>query len=258
MAASERLTLGKGEFWFGRFPNNTYIANPPLRLLGSIPAATLSREVTKLDHFNPMDGVGIKDDSVVTATNYTGSLTLEDFALENMALWAAGDVTTVTDTSATGVSETFEDVVPGHLYQLGVSNARPFGARRVTTVTVESGATTYVAGTDYRLDAAAGTIQVLVGGDIAAESDITVEYGITAGSRKLITPGTFPQVEGALRFISKNPKGPRRNFLFPRVALTSDGEFSFIGDDWGNMPISLEILQAGDLPPYLIDGATGE
>ena len=80
-----------------------------------------------------------------------------------------------------------------------------------------------------------------------------MNYDIAASSRNQVVTGTS-QIEGALRFISYNPKGPRVDYFFPWVKLSPNGDFNLITEEWLTIPLNVEALQKGDLAVLYADG----
>lgn len=105
----------------------------------------------------------------------TGSLTLHEWNAANLA-WALSGTATAQSTSGASVTdEAITMPVPGEWTQLGGATPR----RNVSSVVVTSSpaGTTYVAGTDYEVDAVTGLITSVAGGALAAGTVATlVDY----------------------------------------------------------------------------------
>ena len=252
---ARNLTLGKGELHFAKFTDNLTRIPGGLRFLGNCPEFNMTVETESLDHYSSTGGIRVKDDSVTLEINTTGTISCDDADPKNVALFFLGSEATVTEAGTTGLTDTFEGVEQGLGYQLGESATRPSGARKVTSVVVEpmGGGTAFVLDTDYTLDADLGLVTIIEGGGIADAADIDVNYDIAASSRNQVITGTS-QIEGALRFISYNPKGPRVDYFFPWVKLSPNGDFNLITEEWLTIPLSVEALQKGDLAVLYADG----
>jgi hypothetical protein len=250
--ASENLTLGKGEVYFGKFKTGTQVVEG-YRLLGNCPEFTLNMETDELEHFSSMSGLREKDESVVIERRLGGTINCEDIRPDNLALFFMGEASTLTATSQTGVVNTFTDVKKGMMYQLGVTPTNPSGARKVASVVVEVGVTAKTLGTDYTLDADLGTITILPGGTILDGDDVEVTFNITASTRQRILSGD-EQIEGALKFISRSPIGAKIDYLLPWVKIRSNGDVSLITDEWMSLPFTIEALVLGDLKLLYADG----
>ena len=247
---SKNLTLGRGELWFAPFLPGT--TNPgPERWIGNCPQLTMTSEVEVLEHRSSTSGISRKDDETNIETNHTINIETDDLSDENVTVFSMGVATRVAVGALTGQTQTFTNVKAGETYQIGATNSAPEGARRLTGVTVTNGATptpaTLTLNTAYTIDLELGRITFLVD-----QATAVVNYGASAYSVVRIEAGET-KVEGQLRFISRNPKGPLRDCLWPRVRLGPTGDLAFIGEnDWSRLPIQGEVLTKGALPPYVM------
>lgn len=258
---ANNYTLGRGKLYFDPFATGATVSASTVglgeRYLGNSPEFTLSLESTKLDHFNADEGVRVKDRSVLLELNRTGSFIVDDISAENLALFVLGSTSTVSQTSATGVTSAFTAVKADQYYQLGVTTSTPAGVRDVTNVVVTNTATpatVYVAGTDYIVDLDLARIQIVAGGACVGQG-ITVTYNRAATTYERIVTASSAEVEGALRFIAFNAEGTQRDFYFPYVRLTPSGDFALKGDEWQQLSFEVEILQKADtIQAIYIDG----
>jgi hypothetical protein len=243
---ANNLVLGRGKVYFDRFAPGTQDVTGE-RYLGSTPAFAVSAETQELDHFSSEEGLQEKDESVTLRADYSGSLTIENMSADNAALFFLGTSETATIALAAGQQDTFT-ALQGRFYQLGTTPGKPEGVENVSGVTVtgSAGTPTYVAGTDYNVDLAEGFVEIIAGGGIADSTAIEANYTITAQTQERVISGTS-NIQGALRFRSRNAVGGQRNFFCPKVTLRPNGEYSMKGDEWQNMAFSLEILKAGNL-----------
>jgi hypothetical protein len=46
-----------------------------------------------------------------------------------------------------------------------------------------------------------------------------------------------------MMYVTKNPKGDDAVFLMPSVKITPNGDYALKGDDWQQIPLSLEVLK---------------
>lgn len=249
-----QYVLGRGEIDFSRF--RTGGQDPEgFRYIGNTPEFNLTIESENLDHFNSDRGVNEKDASIVLTTNRSGSLITDNIDPENIALFFFGDKTTLTVTSATVAAEAIDDVKAGLSYQLGVTPTNPVGTRNVSAVVVEDdAATALVLGTDYTVDLEHARITPIVGGAITDGTNLRVDYTQAAHSRDRILSGTTA-VEGALRYTEYNAQGPNKVWYFPYVKLAPNGDYALKGDEWQQIPFSIEILKPSTLNAIYIDGA---
>lgn len=255
--ADNNYTLGRGEVHFARYRPGTTI--PAMEYyFGNTPEFSLSITSENLDHFSSDRGIREKDDSVLLQTDRTGSLTCDAIKPENLALLFFGTSDIASVVAAAGQSSVIPaaDVKQGYSYQLGTSTANPAGLNKVSTVVVKlttTPATVYIAGTDYVVDLDLGRVTILEGGGITSGTGITIDFAIVASSRSRIISASTP-VEGAMRYLAKNPKGIQFNYFFPYVKIAPNGDFQLKSDEWQTIPFSLEILKKGNLEAIYCDG----
>lgn len=253
--AKNQYTIPRGRVFFNPINSATdeYLGE---LYLGNCPSFGISIETEKAEHYSSETGLREKDASVVLEVKRSGSLTCDNMSMSNVALFLSGSTGTVTQTAGTVTDEAIK-VLPGRYYQLGLAPATPVGARNVSAVLVKSGAgaTTYVAGTDYMLDAARGTLQILVGGAIVAGS-IKVTYTRAAITWEGIRSGSSGELVGALRVVSDNATGANRDFYMPRVSLVPSGELPVIADgtDFASMQFDADVLKPANGEAIYVDG----
>lgn len=225
---------------------------------GNCPGVTVSIEAEKAPHYSSEAGISEKDRDPVVRITRTGSLNCDHFNASNSALWVSGTLETKTQ-AATPVTGELRAVIPGRHYQLGATSANPLGVRNVTAVTVKdvTDVTTYVAGTDYNVDLETGRVQIIDGGAITAGN---VHFGYTpvAGTFESIKSGATSSVEGALRIISDNAVGKKKDWYFPKVSLTPSGDLPLVTEgsstDYAAMAFGLEVLKPANLEAIYCDG----
>lgn len=252
---ANQLTLGRGELHFARFLAGTQIPEGE-RYLGNSPEFSATIETETLDHFDSDHGVNEKDESVPLSTNRTGSFITDNIHPENVALFFFGEKMVFTVAAATAVEETFPLVKQGYGYQLGTTALNPTGARMVSNVVVvdaDTPATTYALNTDYQLNAELGRVTIVEGGAIAEDTNVRVTFDTAAHSRSRVISGSTA-VSGSLRYIAFNPVGPQSDWFMPYVKLSPNGDYNLKGDEWQQIPFSIEILKKSGLEALYIDG----
>jgi hypothetical protein len=248
------LTLGRGEIHFAKFGQNQVPGGE--RFLGNCPEFNLNVEQETLDHYKSTRGTREKDESLSIEVTRSGSIVTDAISVDNLAMFFFGTADVLTQASATGETETLSGVVLGLSYQLGMSDANPAGIRSVENVVVtDNGAvTTYVAGTDYTLDADRGRITLLSSGSITSGEDLTVTYDIAATNRDVVVSSN-QEIEGALRFLSFNAKGKNVDFYMPWVKIRPNGDLSLIQEsDWMTAPFNVEVLTKTGREAIYLDG----
>lgn len=253
---SDNIVLGRGKLYFDRFAQNTDVSLGGERYLGNTPSFALTVETQELDHYSAEEGLRKKDLSVTMQIDMGGTFVTDNIDLDNIAMFFFGQKSVESVSAITGQTDTFASIIPGTFLQLGKSTANPVGLRSVSNVTVEDnggGGTTYVAGTDYRVDEALGRVEILAGGGIAAGATLDITFDVAEHNHDLVVSGS-DIIYGALRFIAFNGVGRQTDFYMPKVALRPNGEYALKGDDWQQFGFNLEVLQLGDLQQVYADG----
>lgn len=254
---SENYTLGRGELYFDKFVPGTFNKTGE-RYLGNSPELNLTTESETLDHYNSDRGIRVKDKSILLEKSDSGTFILDEISTENVALWFLGDVSVVAQSAATSVVQNIpaNRIKPGTYIQLGESLANPTGHRNValTSVTSDPVGTTYSLNVDYTIDAELGRLYIVPGGAIDGTTPLIVTYATAASTREQIVVGDGTTIEGALRFISYNPTGPRRDYYWPYVQLRADGDLALKGDEWQQLSFAFDILKLDGYASQYIDG----
>ena len=254
---SENYTLGRGELHFDKFAPGTCNKTGE-RYLGNTPELNRTTESENLDHFNSDRGIRVKDKSILLEKSDSGTFILDEISTENVALWFLGDVSVVAQSAATSVVQNIpaNRIKPGTYIQLGESRANPTGHRNVTLTSVTSDpvGTTYSLNVDYTIDAELGRLYIVPGGAIDGTTPLIVTYATAASTREQIVVGDGTTIEGALRFISYNPTGPRRDYYWPYVQLRADGDLALKGDEWQQLSFAFDILKLDGYASQYIDG----
>ncbi len=241
---ANNYTLGRGQVHFARFKVGTQTPDG-FFYIGNTPEFSLTIESETLDHYSSDEGIREKDDSVPLEVNRTGSLTTDNIDPKNVALFFFGSDSTVTQASVVLDTEVLTTIKAGHSYKLGVTGANPAGYFGIdaTGFDVAAGATPLVVDVDYTVDLLSGIITFLEGSAIAVDGvDIDVTYAVAGSTRERVISGSEP-VEGAMMYITKNPKGSDAVFFMPYVKITPNGDYALKGDEWQQIPLALEILK---------------
>lgn len=255
-------TLGRGELYFARYVPGTLEHDGNYRYLGNSPEFNLTVEEEKLDHFSSDRGIREKDLSISLEVTRSATITLDSIELDNLALFFFGSSTLAQVSKQTGVEETY--MTQGNAFiQLGEGSDNPVGYRHIDYDTIvvtdgESSAKTYVKGTDYTVEVETGLLYIVPGEGIDTDAagdtqKIEVTYDVKKHEYdRVISGGTA--IEGALKYVSRNPAGEQRDFFMPRVTVGPNGDLALKGDDWQTMPFSIEVLKK---PGYEALYATG-
>jgi hypothetical protein len=240
-------TIGRGKLYFDRFVAGTKTKTGE-RYLGNTPEINSNTESDILEHFDSDAGIRSRDDQVTLEIKRTLSFTCDNIDDDNLALFFLADKSTHSQASASAQDTSYDVATAGTYYQAGATALNPSGARGISAVTVKdkAGAVTYVLDTDYTVDAAMGRVYLLPGFTGIAASGLKITATYAANTRPSIITANSITIDGALRFVANNPKGNQRDYYWPYVQLTPNGDYSFKGDDWQALPFTCDVLKLDD------------
>jgi len=140
---TENYIFGRGVGYFAEFDDN----GDPMgeRDLGNLPGVTLTVTSTDYKHTSSRTGLAKTDLSVTLSVEFSAKLDFEDFSAENLALFIAGQSGVVTQSSTPVTGEIIPNGQSGREYQLGATPNNPSGVRGVSSVAINSAATTTAA-----------------------------------------------------------------------------------------------------------------
>lgn len=240
-------TLGRGKLYFDRFTNNIDKIRTGERYLGNTPEINFNTEAELLEHFDADGGIRVKDDQVTLEITRTLTFTCDNIDDDNLAIFFLGEKSTFTQAASAGGTYEIADAQQGLYYQIGQTAANPMGQRGVSLVSVADAVpTTYDLTDDYTVDLDLGRIYIVPGGGIADGTDLIVTFTCSATERARVLTADSVTVDGALRYIAANPKGNNRDYYFPYVQLTPNGDYTFKGDEWQTLPFTCEVLKYDD------------
>lgn len=256
---TQKYTLGRGEVYFNKFKPGTNIGEGE-RYLGNTPEYSLTNDVETLDHFNSDRGLREKDESVLLEISSSGSMNCDNISGENVALFFLGNLLTKSSTSVTAQKEVFTSWKRGLTLQLGTTDTTPTGVRKVSNVKVgkaASGATLNLSGDisaipgvtivdadgNYEVDLELGRLYLEpTSTEINGGIKLVVQFDVAAQSREMVISSN-DVVQGSLRFVAHNAKGENKDYFFPKVTLSPDGDYNLKGDDWQSMGFTFEALK---------------
>lgn len=256
---TQKYTLGRGEVFFNKFKPGTNIGEGE-RYLGNTPEYSLTNNVETLEHFNSDRGLREKDESVLLEISSAGSMNCDNISGENVALFFLGNLLTKSSTSVTAQKEVFTSWKRGHTLQLGTTDTTPTGVRKVSNVkvgTAASGATLNLTGDissisgvtvidaagNYEVDTELGRLYLEpTSAEVNGDIKLVVQFDVAAQSRQMVISSN-DVVQGSLRFVAHNAKGENKDYFFPKVTLSPDGDYNLKGDDWQSMGFTFEALK---------------
>jgi hypothetical protein len=235
--------IGKGTFYFDRFDAD---GNSTGELhLGNGPSFAETPTMENLDHFSSMEGLKMKDLSVITQAGITLKFTLDEINVENLNLAFLGDgVEYFTQDAGNQVNEPITARV-GRFIKL---SRRSFAAGSVNVTNV-AGTITYVEGVDYEVDYLSGRIFIIIGGTIADNQVLHVDYTYNAANIPIVNPITNTEMIGLVRFKGNCVHGAHYEIVHWRVKLNIEGDINFIGDEWATIAFNAEVLADNEKHP---------
>ena len=112
--------------------------------------------------------------------------------------------------------------------------------RGISAVTVTSSppGTTYVAGTDYEVDAQEGRIYIVPGGGIASGANILVDYTYETQSKSTVKGGAVSSIKALIRYVSNNPTSPESSCFVWRASIKGSGAVGFLSDNYASFQVT--------------------
>ena len=233
--------LGRGVVYFALLDTD----GTPLgyRDLGNAPEFNISVESETLEHQSSREGLKKTDKEVVISQKVNLSLTLDEINFQNLALLFAGETAAHTNVAVAGFSEhaMIASLVKGQWYDIvNSSGERAYDiSADDLTVKIDGGAT-LTKDTDYTVDEKMGRLFFLSGSGNTSDTDtidVTLAANAQAGDVDEVQALTKTAVQGALKFVGKNPAASdhQTEYQFHQVSLKAEGDFSLIGDEFTTM-----------------------
>jgi hypothetical protein len=265
MAATEngkKYVIGKGKLFFDKFLAGAKLGTGE-RYLGNSPELSSNQSQDTLDHIDADQGLNVKDEQITISNDLGGAFALDSIDVQNVAMWFGGDIESSTVAAATAITENFDKTqwTPGGWKQLGVAVDQPQGTRMVTNVTISTSVpgatqadpavvtplTTQQLEDNFEIDLEAARIYMEPTSTLisAANTTLVVKYDQEAMTNEIII-GKGQEIRGALRFQAKNPKGENKDYFWPYVKITANGDYALKGDTWQQMSFNYEVLKKDD------------
>jgi hypothetical protein len=271
------LVLGRGRLRFDLLDKNGVPQGE--RYLGNTPELTVTQDVTTLDHFASDYGVKEMDEQMTLQNTRSGSFTTDNISMENVSIFFGGEYRNDVMTQASDVKEILNGgnlVRQGRTYQLGVDEDYPQGlggiqassfvimyAAAGVSISLGDGDISSISGlttfpqANYEFDAATGELYIEPDApDAINPIQLVVQYNRLAQTQEMII-SSDDETRGALRFVSDNPKGLQKNYFWPLVKLTPNGDYALKGDDWQVMSFNFGVLRKDCATPMQIVYAPG-
>ena len=213
------------------------------RHIGNVPELKITTDQTVLEHKESTSGARATDLRLTQETKVGVTMTVESLNLENLNLVMYGTSTVTAAGSVVDEAITARSGLTVPLANIGVSNV---------VVTDNTGATTYVDGTDYTINDSVGSINFVSGGAIADGSVVLVDYDY----QKQATTSALTQgrKEYAIRFEGLNTVDNNAPVVIQGWKFSPDAlkELALIQDDIDSIPLEGSLLYDASHPtnPY--------
>ena len=243
--ALKDYTLGRGRIHLAELDSGQ--SPGAFRYIGNTTEFNFTTETEQLTLTNPDEGINEVIQSVQTSITRTGTLTVDDIQNDNLALFLFGETSPLSvsadsgDQTLTLTAPVVADLVSrrdnGEWVPIGVTAANPVGARNLEKLTLAG----LTANTDYEVDLKRGMFKFLNTTAVGSlNSTLAVTYKRLADTTDQIVSGTSAKVV-SIKFFQNNPKGTNRDYTFPVVNLSPNGDLSLKGDEWQSISFSMDI-----------------
>lgn len=233
--------LGRG---IGRFKLTGQAA---YRDMGNLPEFVLTLTKEELTHKSSRSGLAVTDKRIVISQEAGLRIVADEMNMTNLAEWLSGSTTTHDNPHDTTFAATANILANANLvlnrwYELtNVAGERVYalGATGCVYTLVEDPAGTPVTlteGTDYEIDEDIGLVKFKAGGPATLVAGNTIGFAITTGATVAqdmaqVNGLSATAITGALLFVEENAAdGTKREFFFPKVTLSAEGDLSLIGE----------------------------
>lgn len=248
---AQDYTLPRGKLYFDKFQPGTTIKTGE-RYIGHTNEVVGTTETENIDHYNSDEADVPKDKSVRLRTDRMLNFITDDISFDNLRNFFTGSGTTLTQLTGAGLTESIT-VKQGRFYQVGATTANPTGDRDITINTLEVATVAMTLNVDYTYDAELGRIYIIPDGGIADDDVIDIDYDRAATTRSQIV-AAGETIEGALHYVADNKAGTDRDYYWPYVSMSPDGNINLKGEEWQQIGFTCEVLKLGSLGTVYIDG----
>ena len=254
---NENLVLGRGEVYFDRFVGSTGEGE---RYLGNTPSFQITRTLTRKDRKTSYGGNVHTQPGKVLGEEISIKITTDAVSWDNINEWfsqSSPGQATLPGNELVPLTEQFR-IKQGRWYQLGLG-ATPMGVDRVDRMSAVRflGGNPFREGVDWVTDRENGRFYIPVGSPRALDGSSPLVTYFRRPSGQFRTGTTSSENLGALRYISKNPYGPKTNFYFPMVRLTPQGDWEMKGDEFQQMQFSGEVIKLSPLHALMYAARNG-
>lgn len=184
--------------------------------------------------------VSIGGTIAATATNLANAINAHS-TLSNVVI--ADDNAAVTELTAVASGES------GNAITLAKDAATPANIT-VSGATLTGGTNTAVAGNEnFTFNPSTGMVYIKPDApDIAEGDSVTFTYSNDAANLTVVISGST-SIEGRMKFVADNPKGENKDYYWPYVRISADGDYEIISEEWAQLGFSYTVLKLNDETP---------
>lgn len=238
-----KLVLGRGEVYFDRFVPGTFVGEGE-RYIGNTPSFQMTRTIERIERARSYGGKRHAGRGIVISEELEIRLVTDNMSRDNVDLWFAGDsIPTFAGDEFLTQTESFE-IIRGRYYQLG-SKVVPGGYRHVDSLVLKRGGTNLAAGLDYLLDREHGRIRILPDAPRLSDGQTVTATYIKRPSTFTVMTSEAQELHGALRYIARDPYGPRVDYWLPQVSITPRGGVDLKGDEFRQLQFDVVAKRLG-------------
>jgi hypothetical protein len=217
------FVLGAGKVYFATRTNGVLAGE---KLIQETPMLSFSVKTERVQQWTSDGAIAELALDVPTKVERSGKFTCQDISDYNLGLFAIGAASTISTTSGAVTGSAINGGVAlaaDTYYQLGLATHPHVGVRDITSVALKTGGTTYTENTHYTVNLELGRIYIPAGSTCIG-AIVTADYSTTVSSWGQMASSDSGAVEGALRFVSDNTAGEDRDWYFPVVVLSAEGD----------------------------------
>ena len=228
------IYLGRGKIFVDRYDKSGNSTG--LRFLGEASKLELTPSVEKKELYTKTKASAPKIVSLTTQQTHTLAIDFQSFTPENIALVLLGDTVAIDqDLSIVSDEVITTSLIKGAIYRTDFT--------KITGLTLTSGVTPMVLGTDYEeFDALNGMIRILPTTTLAPGAPVSAAYTSPAMNKVKVTGGTSANILLRLLFIGDPTNGARQNLEVWRLQITPSAAIGLITDDFAVGSLSGEVL----------------
>lgn len=232
-AAGDSVTINGNEIEF-------VAANPiglQVLIAGTIAAQAAALAAFINDNANALGVTASAAGAVATLKAVGAGTAGNDVTIAKQAATAANiAVSGATLAGGTDVTENVQ-VYRGRWHQLGVDGDTPMGVSNVGSLTLAG-----LDEEDFVVEEATGRFYINADAAIVDGAILEATYGVAAQVETLVV-AKGEVIEGEMLFLASNAAGENKDYFWPYVKLTPDGDLPLKGDDWQAMTFNIEVLK---------------